>query len=104
TGEASFVDGGRGPRLERIGRGVTVEQATGDWVGLLALSAEGTALVAERLDALAASGDELLEKGGLVELLNLLVEDGHEVGVVHTFGHWRDLDTEANLLASDAAT
>lgn len=104
TGESSFVDGGSGPRLEKIGHGVTVDTATGDWVGLLALSAEGTALVSKRLDELAQKDDRLLQKGSLVELLNLLVEEGREVGVVHTFGHWRDLDTQANLLASDAAT
>lgn len=104
TGESSFVEGGSGARLEKIGHGVTVDTATGDWVGLLALSAEGTALVSQRLDELAQRDDSLLTRGSLVELLNLLVEEGREVGVVHTFGHWRDLDTQANLLASDAAT
>jgi phosphoenolpyruvate phosphomutase len=104
TGEASFVEGGRGPKLERIGHGVTVDNATGDWVGLLALTSEGTETLAKRLDQLANDDEELLKKGSLVELLNLLVEEGHEVGVVHTFGHWRDLDSQANLLESDAAT
>ena len=101
--EGSFVEGSRGPKLAAIGHGVTVDTATGDWVGLLALSSEGTNILTKRLDALANSDDALLKTGSLVELLNLLVEDGQEVGVVHTFGHWRDLDTQANLLASDAA-
>lgn len=103
SGEDSFVEGGRGAKLERIGRGVTVDTASGDWVGLLALNDEGTAKLADRLDKLAAANDELLRSGSLVDLLNLMVEEGQEVGVVHTFGHWRDLDTQANLLASDAA-
>ncbi len=103
VGEASFVDGGSGPRLERIGEGVTVDSATGDWVGLLALSAEGTAIIGNKLDELAKSDPTTLRKGSLVELLNMIVEEGREVGVVHTFGHWRDLDSQANLIASDSA-
>ena len=104
TGEGSFVEGGKGARLEAIGRDVTPDTATGDWVGLIALREEGTATVARRLDALAKDDAPLLRQGSLVDLLNLLVDEGTEVGVVHTFGHWRDLDTQANLLASDAVT
>ncbi len=101
--EGSFVEGERGPKLERIGRDVTVDDASGDWIGMLALSSEGTSVLAKRLAQLAETNDELLKTGSLVELLNLLADEGQEVGVVHTFGHWRDLDTQANLLASDAA-
>lgn len=103
TGEGSFVEGGKGARLEQLGQSVTVDTATGDWVGLLALSSKGTAALTARLDKLAASDDPLLKKGSLVDLLNLMVADGEEVGVVHTFGHWRDLDTQSNLLESDSA-
>ncbi len=102
-GEGSFVEGGSGARLLQVGKSVDIEQASGDWVGLLALDAEGTKIIAERLDKLAETEDRLLQNGSLVELLNLLVEEGQEVGVVHTFGHWRDLDSQSNLLESDAA-
>jgi phosphoenolpyruvate phosphomutase len=101
TGEGSFVDGGRGARLVQLGKAVTEETANSDWIGLLALSAEGTAAVNKRLDQMASKDPGLLRKASLVELLNMMVEDGHEVGVVHTFGHWRDLDSQADLLASD---
>jgi phosphoenolpyruvate phosphomutase len=103
TSESSFVDGGRGARLERMGKDVTVQDATGDWIGLMALSAEGTATLTQRLDQLASKDESLLRTGSLVDLLNLMIDDNDEVGVVYTFGHWRDLDTQANLLAEDAA-
>jgi choline kinase len=104
SGEDSFVEGGQGARLERAGSDVRVDDATGDWVGLLALRAEGSQFIAQQLDELAAHNPELLRKGSLVDLLNLLVEGGREVGVVHTYGHWRDLDSQANLLATDVVS
>jgi phosphoenolpyruvate phosphomutase len=104
SGEDSFVEGGQGARLERAGSDVRADDATGDWVGLLALRAEGSQFIAQQLDKLAADNPELLRKGSLVDLLNLLVEGGREVGVVHTYGHWRDLDSQANLLATDVVS
>jgi len=104
TGEGSFVEGGRGPRLVQAGGDISDASASGDWVGLLALRSEGTAIVAQQLDKLAAEQPKVLRSSSVVDLLNMLVADDREVGVVHTFGHWRDLDTQANLLASDDVT
>jgi phosphoenolpyruvate phosphomutase len=87
--------------LERVGTDVPPEQASGEWVGLLALRGEGTRLVRELLGRLAEEESELLRHGGLVDLLNRLVADGQEVKVVHTYGHWRDLDDKADLLEAD---
>ncbi len=103
TGEASFVEGGVGARLVQAGGELSVDNASGDWVGLLATSGEGTRIIAQKLDELAETQPDRLRRGSLPELLNMLVADGREVGVVHTFGHWRDLDTQANLIASDDA-
>lgn len=99
-----FIDGAGGPKLLQIGPEVSLDEATGDWVGLLALSAEGSKRVRAILDAWAKDEPERLRKGSLVDLLSHLVTEGDEVGVAHVFGHWRDLDTQANLLASDDAS
>ena len=104
TGEGSFVEGGRGAQLVQAGKGVTVDSATSDFVGLLALSADGSAALTKRLEKMATDSPDRLRKASLIELLNMMLEDGEEVGVVHTFGHWRDLDSQADLLASDAAS
>jgi phosphoenolpyruvate phosphomutase len=86
-----------GVRLEMIGA-VPEPQSSGEWIGLLYLRAPKTAEVVRRLDAMAKSDPERLQKGGIPALLNELVAAGETVNVVHTWGHWHDLDEERDLL------
>jgi phosphoenolpyruvate phosphomutase len=91
--------GGEGCTLRAIGSDLPPEQVSGDWIGLLYLEQEQTAQVTAVLDRLAQERAELLRTGSLPDLLNLLVEEGHRVTVVHSYGHWHDLDDQQDLLA-----
>jgi phosphoenolpyruvate phosphomutase len=87
-------------KLTRIGPGVTHDDAMGEWIGLLYLSAEKTALLRKLLDQLASEEPEALRTGDIPMLLNRLVDASETVNVVHTFGHWYDLDEQKDLLAA----
>jgi phosphoenolpyruvate phosphomutase len=102
-GSLSPIGEGPGCTLVKAGAGIPAAKASGEWVGLLALRGEGTETVVRLLDRLAKEDQELLRRGSIVDLLNHLVGDGRTVNVVHTYGHWRDLDDEANLLKGEVS-
>lgn len=83
--------------LTGLGPKVPADQVTGEFIGLLHLSADGARKVAEILDGMAKKEPELLKTGNLDVLFGKLKEAGQSVSVVHTFGHWRDLDSESDL-------
>jgi phosphoenolpyruvate phosphomutase len=83
--------------LARIGAEVSRAEASGEWVGLLLLRGGGTVRVAALLDRLAAAEPEVLRRGNLDALLAQLVAAGERIEVVHTYGHWHDVDDEAVL-------
>ncbi|HMI93145.1 MAG TPA: phosphoenolpyruvate mutase [Polyangiales bacterium] len=89
-------------KLVRIGGQVDAAQAMGEWIGLLFLRADKTEKVVKLLDHLAAEEPELLRTGDLPALLERLVSAGEIVSVVHTFGHWYDLDEQKDLLRASA--
>lgn len=86
--------------LVKAGREVAPDEATGEWIGLLYVGAEHVAALRALLDRLAAEEPEVLRRAALPELLNRLVATGEKVTVMHTFGHWRDIDEERDLLAA----
>ncbi|OGQ89822.1 MAG: phosphoenolpyruvate mutase [Deltaproteobacteria bacterium RIFOXYA12_FULL_58_15] len=93
-------------RLLEIGssnRAVSQDKATGEWIGLLYLSAEKTGQIAALLDGWANKQPEKLKHGDLPMLLNHLVASGETISVVHSYGHWRDLDDQKDLLAAQNA-
>jgi phosphoenolpyruvate phosphomutase len=89
-------------KLVRIGGQVSAAQAMGEWIGLLYLRGDKTEKVVKLLDHLAAEEPELLRTGDLPALLERLVAAGETVSVVHTFGHWYDLDEQKDLLRASA--
>lgn len=91
-----------GVRLEMIGA-VPEAQSSGEWIGLLCLRAPKTAEVARRLDQMAKAEPDRLRKAGIPALLNDLIAAGETVNVVHTWGHWHDLDEERDLLTASTA-
>jgi phosphoenolpyruvate phosphomutase len=86
--------------LVKAGRSVSLDEATGEWIGLLFIGAEQAPVVKALLEQLAEQEPQLLRTGGLPELLTRMVGSGTTVTVMHTFGHWRDLDEEKDLLAA----
>jgi phosphoenolpyruvate phosphomutase len=78
--------------------GVDPAEANGEWIGLLYVRAGKTELIAKMLDELAKNEPAVLQKGDLPTLVNRLIAAGELVNVVHTFGHWHDLDEQKDLL------
>jgi len=85
-------------KLQSIGPALPGSEASGEWIGLLFLKAEKTALVAALLDKIAKEEPEVLRTGDMPALLNRLVKSGEDVSVVHSYGHWYDLDEQKDLL------
>ncbi len=85
-------------KLVRIGSEVKAEEATGEWIGLMYLNAAETEKLVKLLDTLAAEEPEVLKKGDMPTLLTRLMAAGEAISVVHTFGHWYDLDEQRDLL------
>lgn len=69
-------------------------QASGQWIGLMHLSAHGTQLVREELEAMQA--EEALAHADLPALL-LRLSQRHPIAVHYITGHWLDVDTTADL-------
>jgi phosphoenolpyruvate phosphomutase len=85
-------------RLRQIGQDAPVDDATGEWIGLLYLRAAGTDRLVKLLDELAKEGGAEYMTGDLSYLFRSLVDAGEIVNVVHTFGHWYDLDDRKDLV------
>ena len=85
-------------KLLRISQDIDAGEATGEWIGLLYARGEKTELIARTLDELAKNEPAVLQKGDLPTLVNRLIAAGETVNVVHTFGHWHDLDEQKDLL------
>ncbi len=68
--------------------------ASGEWIGLMHLSARGAELVREELAAMGAEG--VLAAADLPALLERLMRR-EPVAVHHVRGHWLDVDTPADL-------
>lgn len=95
---------GESCRLVSIGAGVPAGEVTGEWVGLLLVRNGAAEKVAETLVAMKSRDAAAFDKQDVPQLLRELMAAGLEINVVHTFGHWRDLDAEKDLVASDHAS
>jgi len=89
-------------KLVQIGGKVKPNDAMGEWVGLLYLRAAKTEQLVKLLDRLGKEEPEMLRTGDIPWLLNRLVAAGETVSVVHTFGHWYDLDDQKDLILASA--
>ena len=72
---------------------------TGEWTGLLKLSADGAKAVRQMLETLPAAE---LAKLSIPDLLRRLVKDGRSVRVVYSRGGWLDVDTLADVVEGSA--
>lgn len=100
--------GGYGPlgggkcRLEAIGHEVRPEEASGEWIGLLYVGATKIGDVVRMLDQWAATQPEEFRTADVPGLLSRLITAGENIAVVHTYGHWYDLDEHKDLIAASA--
>ena len=81
--------------LERVESGLAPDQAHGEWVGLVKLSARGAALVRAEIEAMAADGS--LATAGLPDLINRLIAAGETPAVVYVTGDWLDVNDAFDL-------
>ncbi len=88
----------------RVGGDVPRDEAHAEYVGMLRLSAEGTAKVRAILDELAESGWEkpiggaaTAKTAGLTHLLQELIDRGEEVSTVETYKGWLEIDSKEDL-------
>lgn len=81
--------------LRRIDAAIPPEQADGEWIGLLRLSAHGCEAVRGELAAL--DGERQLDRASLPGLLNRLIARGTKVRVVYIRGHWLDVNDAFDL-------
>jgi len=72
---------------------------TGEWTGLLKLSANGSKVVS---DLIARTKPDELAKLSIPDLLRRLVKDGHQVKVVYSRGGWLDVNTVNDLVRGSA--
>ncbi len=82
-------------RLVEAGNHVDRDAATGEWVGVLKLSAAGAQAITETLAAMAADGT--LGEADIPLLLNRAMQAGHEVRVQYITGQWLDIDDALDL-------
>jgi len=69
-------------------------RASGQWIGLMHLSATGAQLVRSELEAMRA--EDALAHADLPELL-LRISRHHPIAIHYITGHWLDVDTTADL-------
>ena len=73
----------------------------GEWMGFVRTTRAGSSILAAALRGL-ASEPERLNAMKMPDLLRLLIDQGHRVGVVYTTGHWLDIDTLDDVVAASA--
>jgi phosphoenolpyruvate phosphomutase len=85
--------------LEEVTTDGDATGVTGEWTGILKVSAEGAKVVREILRMLP---EQDLATATIPDLLRRLVEEGREVRVVYTRGGWLDVDTLDDVLEGSA--
>ncbi len=81
--------------LNQMGPDLGQDDIHGEWVGLARLTARGSEIVRQEIDAMQAEGK--LADAGLPTLFTRIVEKGHHVTVVYVTGQWLDIDQAADL-------
>jgi phosphoenolpyruvate phosphomutase len=84
--------------LKRIGADIQEPDIHGEWMGFLKVSAKGFTILKAALDKLLSSPDHQQFK--IPDLLNMLIDDGHNVRTIYTTGHWLDINTVQDLVAA----
>lgn len=84
--------------LQRVLPATQAEHAHGEWMGALRMSARGAAVLRDLLARFQELGT--LRGATIPDLLNALVEDGNDVRVDFTTGHWLDVNTLDDLVAA----
>lgn len=88
--------------LTAIGRDLPQEEVTGAWIGLLMVRADETAKMVEVLDDMKQRDPENFATADLPQLIRIMLTAGEQISVVHSYGHWRDINEQKDLIAARA--
>ena len=94
-----FVPSAGGTRVRRVGQRVEAQEAHGEFIGLAMFSARGTQLVRETWRDLTSRHRgrfheaESLEQASLTDLVQELVDRGHEVTCADVYKGWMEVDS-----------
>ena len=77
------------------GESAEIGEPSGEFIGLIKLSADGAAAVRSELEAM--RGDGTLDAADLPALLNRLIARGQQVEALYVTGHWLDVDDAFDL-------
>jgi len=94
-----FVPSSSGARVQRIGQQLAPQQAHGEFIGLVLLSERGAKLVREVHAELARTHRgrfheaESLARASLTDLLQELIDRGHEVTCADVYKGWMEIDS-----------
>jgi phosphoenolpyruvate phosphomutase len=91
---ASYLDD-QPAQMTQIGEGVLPDKASGEWIGLVKLSARGAKLMREEMKS--ALGDKAAAGAGLPHLFARLAAKGEAVSVLYISGHWLDVNDVFDL-------
>jgi phosphoenolpyruvate phosphomutase len=72
--------------------------AHGEWMGILRISARGSKLLLDLLERFYKLGT--LRNLSIPDLLTVLLDEGQEVRVLYTTGHWLDIDSITDLITA----
>ncbi|WP_425050427.1 phosphoenolpyruvate mutase [Psychromarinibacter sp. S121] len=89
--EGGFATGAA-PKVRQIGE---VDAADGQWVGLLGMSADGTAKLRAELDRMEAEG--VLAQADMAAVLTRLMARGETVRAIYVSGNWANVNDLADL-------
>jgi phosphoenolpyruvate phosphomutase len=97
AGGQRFLKGMRTDTLDRIGQGL--EDANGEWIGMMMLSKNGAKALRQLHEELAAAGDEPLHEAenltsaALTDVIQALVDRGLTVNTIDTYKGWMEIDS-----------
>ncbi|MBM4268980.1 MAG: phosphoenolpyruvate mutase [Deltaproteobacteria bacterium] len=94
-----FVPSASGPRVRQIGQRLDPAKANGEFIGILMLSERGARSVVEICRELEASHRgpfqeaPALARASLTDLLQEMIDRGHEVSCIDVYKGWMEIDT-----------
>ncbi|RAP31434.1 phosphoenolpyruvate mutase [Candidatus Marinamargulisbacteria bacterium SCGC AG-343-D04] len=80
--------------LTKMNRKIDANSIHGEFIGLIKTSKKGSNIL---LEALSSLPEEELKTMHMQDLLNHLIEKGHQISIIYIQGNWADVNTIADL-------
>ena len=73
----------------------SAEKACGQWIGMIGIKKQGKEWVEEAVKQLSTEPD--FQNYSLVDLLNRIISNGHQIRVIYIHGHWLNVNSLNDL-------